>query len=80
MASGRVEYYMVSVSNSGHLIIHMMDISTWTNAMPLESLHIQVVMSMRANRVIINAMDMEFIHGQMEMFTMVNLKITKDME
>ena len=60
-------------------MIHMKDITTWTNDMLMESIHFQIMQVMRVNGIIINNMDMESLHGQMEMFTMVPLKKAKDM-
>ena len=59
MANGKVEYIMVLVSEYGHLIIHMKDITTWTHAMLLESIHVKMVKVMRVNIFILNYMDME---------------------
>ena len=79
ITSGRVVHNTGSVSNFGQIIINMRDILTRTNNMLMERLHFQMVPVMRVNKIIIKSMDMEFIHFQMEMFTMVPLKITKDM-
>ena len=62
MASGKVVLFMDSVYGSFQIILNIKDIYTWTSAMLLESLHIQMEDVMRANLILINSMGMEFGH------------------